>query len=160
ESQIRRRPHTPVHDPARVRVPAYHPDTPEVRQDWAQYYDQVSEADADAGERLKELEESGLVDETIDFYYADHGSRMPRSKRWASNVGLQVSLIVYIPETFKGLRPPECRAGGKSDRLVSFVGFAPTLLSLAGIEPPGWMQGHAFLGAYQRPPQPFLYGFR
>src|SRR5262249_17419083 len=118
------------------------------------------EADADAGERLKELEESGLVDETIVFYYADHGSGMPRSKRWPYNSGLQVPLIVYIPETFKGLRPPEYRAGGKSDRLVSFVDFAPTLLSLAGIEPPGWMQGHAFLGAYQRPPQPFLYGFR
>src|SRR5262249_40513221 len=67
ESQIRRRPHTPVHDPARVRVPAYHPDTPEVRQDWAQYYDQVSEADADAGERLKELDERGLVDAPIVF---------------------------------------------------------------------------------------------
>src|SRR5262249_27986360 len=83
-----------------------------------------------------------------------------RSKRWPYNSGLQVPLIVYIPETFKGLRPPEYRAGGKSDRLVSFVDFAPTLLSLAGIEPPGWMQGHAFLGVYQRPPQPFMYGFR
>lgn len=160
ESQIRTRPHKAVHDPATVRVPAYHPDTPEVRQDWAQYYDQVSQADADAGQRLKELQESGLADETIVFYYADHGSGMPRNKRWPYNSGLQVPLVVYIPEAYKSLRPPEYRAGGRSDRLVSFVDFAPTALSLAGVKPPGWMQGHAFLGAYQAAPQPFVYGFR
>ena len=83
ESQIRTRPHTQVHDPAKVRVPAYHPDTPEVRQDWAQYYDGVSEADADAGARLKELADAGLAEETIVFYYADHGSGMPRQQALA-----------------------------------------------------------------------------
>lgn len=160
ESQIRTRPHTPIHDPAKVRVPAYHPDTPEVRQDWAQYYDQVSAADADAGERLKELDAAGLAEETIVFYYGDHGSGMPRSKRWPFNSGLHVPLVVYIPEKFKALRPPEYQAGGKSDRLVSFVDLAPTVLSLAGIEPPAWMQGHAFLGQYQAPAQPYVYGFR
>jgi hypothetical protein len=56
ESQIRTRPHRQIADPARMRLPAYHPDMPEVRQDWAQYYDKVSEADADAGRRLKEIE--------------------------------------------------------------------------------------------------------
>ncbi|WP_074315389.1 sulfatase-like hydrolase/transferase [Singulisphaera sp. GP187] len=160
ESQIRTRPHTPIHDPAKVRVPAYHPDTPEVRRDWAQYYDQVSAADADAGARLKELDDAGLAEETIVFYYGDHGSGMPRSKRWPFNSGLHVPLVVYIPEKFKALRPPEYQAGGKSDRLVSFVDLAPTVLSLAGIEPPSWMQGHAFLGQYQAPAQPFVYGFR
>lgn len=160
ESQIRNRPHTLIHDPAKVRIPAYHPDTPEVRQDWAQYYDQVSAADADAGERLKELDAAGLAEETIVFYYGDHGSGMPRSKRWPFNSGLHVPLVVYIPEKFKSLRPPDYQAGGKSDRLVSFVDLAPTVLSLAGIEPPAWMQGHAFLGRYQAPAQPFVYGFR
>ncbi|HVW36091.1 MAG TPA: sulfatase-like hydrolase/transferase, partial [Pirellulales bacterium] len=160
ESKIRVRPHKQIHDPAKVRVPAYHPDTPEARQDWAQYYDGVSEADADAGRRLKELDEAGLANETIVFYYADHGSGMPRNKRWPYNCGLQVPLVVYIPDKFKHLRPPEYEAGGESQRLVSFVDFAPTLLSLAGIEPPEWMQGHAFLGKYIAPPQPYLYGFR
>mgnify|MGYP003838084675 CR=1 FL=1 len=61
ESQIRTRPHQAIIDPAKVRVPAYHPDTPEVRQDWAQYYDKVSEADADAGARLRELEAAGKI---------------------------------------------------------------------------------------------------
>lgn len=160
ESKVRARPHKPIHDPAKVRVPAYHPDTPEVRQDWAQYYDVVSQADADTGARLKELQDAGLADDTIVFYYADHGPGMPRSKRWPYNSGLRVPLVVHFPEKFKQLAPPEYKAGGKSERLVSFVDFAPTLLSLAGVKPPEWMQGHAFLGAYQAKPQPFVYGFR
>ncbi len=160
ESQIRKRPHKQIHDPAKVRVPAYHPDTPEVRQDWAQYYDQVTEADADAGRLLAELEKDGLTEDTIIFYYADHGSGMPRNKRWPYNSGLHVPLVVYIPEKFKELRPPEYKAGGKSDRLVSFVDLAPTMLSLIGVKPPEWMQGHAFLGKFITEPQPFLHGFR
>lgn len=160
ESKIRVRPHKQVHDPAKVRVPAYHPDTPEVRQDWAQYYDVVSEADADAGIRLKELDDAGLTEETIVFYFGDHGSGMPRSKRWPCNSGLHVPLVVYIPGKFKHLASPEYKPGGRSERLVSFVDFAPTLLSLAGVKPPEWMQGHAFLGEFQTKPQPFVYGFR
>lgn len=160
ESQIRRRPHEPVHDPAKVRVPAYHPDTPEVRRDWAQYYDVVSEADAEAGRRLAELDEAGLANDTIVFYFADHGSGMPRNKRWPYNLGLHVPLVVHVPEKFKHLRPTDYAPGGKSDRLVSFVDFAPTVLSLAYIEPPAWLQGFAFLGRYASPPQSYVYGFR
>ncbi len=160
ESQIRKRPHQPVHDPAKVRVPAYHPDTPEVRQDWAQYYDQVTEADADAGRLLEQLAKDGLAEDTIVFYWADHGSGMPGNKRWPLNRGLQVPLVVYFPEKWKHLAPPDYKVGGQSDRLVSFVDFAPTVLSLAGIEPPSWMQGHAFAGKFITPPQPFVYGFR
>ena len=160
ESQIRKVPHTLVHDPAKARVPAYHPDTPEVRHDWAQYYDGVTAADADAGARLKELEDAGLAEDTIVFYYADHGSGMPGSKRWPINRGLHVPLVIYIPEKFADLRPPEYKAGGVSERLVSFVDFAPTLCSLAGVPPPEWLQGHAFLGSFAAPPQPFMFGFR
>jgi uncharacterized sulfatase len=160
ESKVRARPRTQIHPPEKVRVPAYHPDTPEVRQDWAQYYDCVTEADADAGKRLRELDEAGLADDTIVFYFADHGPGMPRSKRWPRESGLHVPLVVYIPEKFKSLCGPDYQAGGSSDCLVSFVDFAPTVLSLAGIEPPKWMQGYAFLGKYQQSPQPLVYGFR
>jgi len=160
ESKIRVRPHKQVHDPARVRIPAYHPDTPEVRQDWAQYYDAVTEADADAGVRLKELEAAGLAEETIIFFFADHGSGMPRNKRSPCNSGLHVPLVIHIPEKFKDLRPADYVPGGATDRLVSFVDFAPTLLSLAGVKPPDWMQGHPFLGEFSTDPQPFVYGFR
>jgi uncharacterized sulfatase len=150
----------PVHDPAKVRVPAYHPDTPEVRRDWALYYDSVTAADADAGAVLAQLAADGLADDTIIFYWADHGSGMPRSKRWPSNSGLHVPLLVHIPEKFKDLRPADYLAGGTTDRPVSFVDFAPTMCSLAGIKPPEWLQGYAFLGKFIAPAQPYVYGFR
>lgn len=160
ESKLRTRPHQAVHDPAGVRVPAYHPDTPEVRQDWAQYYDRLTEMDTLAGKNLDELESAGLADDTIVLYYGDHGSGMPRSKRWTYNSGLHVPLIVYIPEKYKHLRPADYQAGGTSDRLVGFIDLAPTLLSLAGIQPPAHLQGHAFLGRYATDPQPYQFGFR
>lgn len=160
ESQLRKRPHQQVHDPKGVRVPAYHPDTPEVRQDWAQYYDKVTEADASAGERLKEIEAAGLAEDTIIFYYADHGSGMPRNKRWPCNSGLHVPMVVYFPPKWQHLAPKEYGAGVQSDRLVSFVDLAPTLLSIIGVKPPEWMQGHAFAGKHQAEPQPYVYGFR
>ncbi len=160
ESQIRRRPHTLVHDPAKARLPVYHPDTPEVRHDWAQYYDNITTMDTQAGQRLRELEEAGLADDTIVFFYGDHGSGMPRSKRCAYDSGLRVPLIVYIPEKYRHLASKDYSAGGKSPRLVAFVDLAPTLLSLIGVEPPEYMQGHAFLGNHEAPPQSYLYGFR
>lgn len=160
ESQLRKRPHTAVHDPTGVRVPAYHPDTPEVRRDWAQYYDTVSEADVDAGQRLAEIEQAGLTDNTIVFYFADHGSGMPRNKRSGCDSGLHVPLVIYVPQQFRGLLTPDARPGEKCDRLVSFVDFAPTVLSLAGVEPPDWMQGRAFLGTFAAPPNAFVFGFR
>ena len=160
ESQTVRGDATPIHDPAKVRVPAYHPDTPEVRRDWALFYDSVTAADADAGVVLAQLAADGLADDTIIFYWADHGSGMPRSKRWPSDSGLHVPLIVHIPEKFKDLRPADYVAGGTTDRPVSFADFAPTLCSLAGIKPPEWMQGYAFLGKFIAPAQPYVYGFR
>ena len=85
---------------------------------------------------------------------------MPRSKRWTYDSGLHVPLILYIPEKFRHLRPADYTLGGKTDRLVGFVDFAATVLSLAGIKPPDYFQGHAFAGKYEAPPQPYLYGFR
>ncbi len=160
ESRIRKRPHTAIHDPKKVRVPDYHPDTPEVRQDWAQYYDKITEMDRQAGKRLKELADAGLADETIVFYFGDHGSGMPRSKRYPGNSGLAVPLIVFIPEKFKHLRSADYKSGGKTDRLVSFVDFGPTVLSLAGVQPPKYQQGSAFLGKFEAAPKKMLFGFR
>lgn len=160
ESQIRKRPHDPVHDPKQVRIPAYHPDTPESRRDWAQYYDKITEMDRMVGANLKEIEEAGLADDTIIFYYGDHGSGMPRSKRWPFNSGLHVPMIVHIPEKWKHLATEDYVAGGVSERLVSFVDLAPTLISLAGQQPPCSMHGKAFLGKHAVAPREYLYGFR
>lgn len=160
ESQIRTRPHDWIHDPAKARVPAYHPDTPEVRKDWAQYYDNISTMDGMAAKVLAQLSEDGLADDTVVMFYGDHGSGMPRSKRWPYNSGLRVPMIVHFPKRFAHLAPKEYRAGGTSNRLVSFVDLAPSVLSLAGRKAPSHMQGHAFLGAHTAPEQPFVYGFR
>ncbi|HBJ36707.1 MAG TPA: sulfatase [Planctomycetaceae bacterium] len=160
ESSIRNFKGNPTHNPAEVTVPSFHPDHPTVRRDWAIYYDTVTKVDAVAGKLLDELQAAGLSESTIVFYWGDHGSGMPRHKRWPSDSGLRVPLVVYIPEAFAHLRPDDYQVGGETDRPVSFVDLAPTMLSLAGIEPPQWMQGHAFLGPYATPKQPYLYGFR
>ena len=162
ESQIRNKidPANRIHDPSKVRIPAYHPDTPEVRNDWAQYYDRITMMDKLVGKNLREIDEAGLTDDTIVFYYGDHGSGMPRSKRWPYFSGLNVPLIVHVPEKFKHLAPPEYETGGTSDRLVGFIDLAPTLLSIAGEKAPAHMQGHAFMGQNTAPAQKFSFGFR
>jgi uncharacterized sulfatase len=149
-----------IHDPAKAPLPAYHPDVPEVRGDWAQYYDRVTMMDKEVGAKLRELEAAGFSDDTIVFFFGDHGSGMPRSKRSACNSGLNVPFIVYFPPQWRQLAPAGYEEGGTSDRLVSFVDLAPTMLSLAGIEPPEWMQGDAFCGKYAAAEPRFSYGFR
>ncbi|MGY8731383.1 MAG: sulfatase family protein [Pirellulales bacterium] len=160
ESKIRVRPHTAITDAAKVRVPAYHPDNKETRQDWAQYYDIVTQADAIAGKHLAQLDAAGLTDSTIVFYFGDHGSGMSRGKRWTYNSGLSVPVVVYFPEKWKHLAPKEYATGGKSDRLVNFVDLAPTVLSIAGVKPPAHMQGHAFAGNHQQAAPKYMFGFR
>jgi len=160
EGQIHSNPRPLKLDPAKVRVPAFHPDTPEVRHEWAQYYTNVSAADAVAGQHLKELADAGLAEDTIVFYYADHGPGLPRGKRWPGNFGLQMPLVVYFPPKWRQLAPKEYAVGGKSDRLVCFADLAPTVLSLAGVQPPEWMQGHAFAGRFQVAGPEYIHGFR
>jgi uncharacterized sulfatase len=160
ESQIRKRPHSQVHDPEKVRIPAYHPDHPEVRKDWAQYYDKISEMDKMVGDKLKTLKDQGLTQDTIVFYFGDHGSGMPRSKRWPFFSGLNVPLIVHVPEKWKHLASSDYKVSGSIDRRVGFVDLAPTLLSIAGKKPPAHMQGYAFMGIHETSPQEFGYGFR
>ena len=155
ESQIRKRPHEFKHDPAKVRVPKFHPDAREVREDWAQYYDKMTEMDALAGANLRELEEAGLAEDTIVFYFGDHGPGMPRCKRWPYNSGLHVPLIICAPKKFRHLIP-DYNAGGKSDRLISFVDFAPIVLTIASIKQPEWMQGVPLDG----PAPNYLHGLR
>ncbi len=162
ESQIRNKidDKDRIHDPAKVRIPAYHPDTPEVRKDWAQYYDRITMMDKQCGEALEELENAGLAEDTIIVYWGDHGSGMPRNKRWPYNSGLNVPMIVHFPEKWAHLAPADYETGGTSDRMVGFIDLAPTMLSIAGIEPKDWMQGHAFAGKHQTEAPEFSFGFR
>ncbi len=147
------------HRPEEVTLPPYHPDTPEMRHDWAQYYDKVEDMDAQVGEILKQLEEAGLSENTVVFYYGDHGGVLGRSKRYLFETGTHVPMIIRIPEKYKKMYPAS-RPGSKVERLVSFVDLAPTLLSLIGMDAPDYMQGNAFLGDYQKEEPEYIYMFR
>jgi arylsulfatase A-like enzyme len=133
------------HDPEKVPLPPYHPRTPEMKHDWAQYYDRIQQMDEKVGEILAALDAAGLRETTIVFYYSDHGGVLGRSKRFMYESGLHVPLIIRFPSKFRHLSPGD--PGTAIDRIVSFVDFAPTVLSLAGVEPPPYLQGKPFLGS-------------
>lgn len=160
ESQV----HNPIanedlkHDPEKVPIPPYHPRTPEVQHDWAQYYDRIQQMDEQVGALLRQLDEAGLRENTIVFYYSDHGGVLGRSKRFMYESGLHIPLIIRFPEKYRHLAPGD--PGSTTDRIVTFVDFAPTILSLAGIAPPEYMQGTAFLGAKQGKPREYAFAFR
>ncbi|MEZ5391704.1 MAG: sulfatase [Bryobacterales bacterium] len=122
------------HDPAKAIVPSYYPDTPETREILRRYADNVTFADRKVGAILDALSKDGLDDDTIVFFYSDHGTGLPRSKSFQFDSSTRVPLLIRFPEKFEELAP--AGPGGRVERLVSFVDFAPTVLGLAGVEPP------------------------
>jgi len=147
------------HNPKEVSLPPYHPDTPELRHDWAQYYDKIEELDIRVGELLQELENAGLADNTLVFYYGDHGGILARSKYYLYETGTRVPFIIRIPYKYKHLYPSK-KPGSKVGRLISFVDLAPTLLSIVGIAVPDYLQGNAFLGEQKTKDPEYVFMFR
>jgi uncharacterized sulfatase len=148
------------HDPAKVTLPPIYPDTPEARRDWANYLDCITTMDAMAGDLLRQLGEDGLADDTIVWFFSDHGVGLPRAKRWLYDSSLHVPLIIHFPPKFQR-RAIGNKPGETDERLVSFVDFAPTVLSLAGVIIPDHMQGQAFLGGQAAPsPRLYVHGIR
>jgi N-sulfoglucosamine sulfohydrolase len=148
-----RRPQT---DPSQVQVPPYYPDTPKVREGLAQWYDNIATMDTEVGAILKRLEEDGLADNTIVFFWSDHGDGLPRAKRSLYDSGLRSILMIRWP---KGLNPPFA-AGTVNDQLVSFLDLAPTVLALAGVPVPLHMQGRVLLGPQAQPAPRYVFGAR
>jgi len=146
------------HDPAKVKLPPYHPDTKEIREDWALFYDNIENMDKQVGRLLSELEDAGLAENTIVFYYSDHGGVIARSKRFMYDAGLRVPLIIRVPEKYAGLSAN--KPGSKIDRLVSFADFAPTILTLAGLKVPDYMEGNSFLGKSLTAERQYAYAVR
>lgn len=140
------------HDPAKAKLPPYYPDTPLVRRDWANYADNVTAMDYQAAAILKQLEEDGLADNTIVFFWGDHGRGLTRAKRWVYDSGIKVPLIVRWPGKLK--------PGTTDDRLVSLIDLGPTVLSLTGVKIPPHMQGQAFLGEQQKAPREYVFAHR
>tara|TARA_R110002033_G_C3897451_1_gene240027 strand:+ start:5832 stop:7550 length:1719 start_codon:yes stop_codon:yes gene_type:complete len=122
-------------------VPPYLPNNEIVRRDMWKMYNNIAEMDRQVGIVLKQLEDDGLLENTIIFFYGDHGGPLPRQKRLIYDSGLNTPMIIRFPN--------KKRAGENDGQLLSFVDFAPTLLSLVGKEPLDYMQGQSFLGPHQ-----------
>ncbi|HUP41485.1 MAG TPA: sulfatase-like hydrolase/transferase [Vicinamibacterales bacterium] len=137
-----------VTNPARVVVPPYYPDTPLVREELARMYDNIADMDGQVGEILKQLEADGLADNTIVFYWSDHGDGVPRSKRSLYDSGLHVPLMIRAPSMAPAI------ANSVNDRLVSMIDLAPTVLALAGVEVPAHMAGRVLIGPEAGPQVP------
>ena len=138
--------------------PPYYPDTPRAREDWRRNYELITAMDIWAGELIAQLKEDGLYDNTIIFFWSDHGVGLPRAKRWLYDSGTRVPLIVRIPESM--------RIGGQgsegmiSQQLISSIDLGPTVLNLAGIGVPDHVQGRPFLGHHTPAPRDYVFGAR
>jgi len=148
-----------AHDPNKTLIRKFHPDIPTVRKNYAKYYDAIKKMDKEIGDKLKQLEDAGLADNTIVIYVSDHGGVLPRSKRFLFTNSLHCPLIIRIPEKYKHLWP-ESKPGDKVDRLVSFVDMPKTWLSIAGAQIPDYMQGSAFLGEKKEAEPQYNFAFR
>jgi arylsulfatase A-like enzyme len=153
-------PKSPTRDPARVTLPPHYPDTAEIRQDWVTYMDVIAAMDRQIGSWLDELDDENVRENTIVFYYSDHGGILPRSKRYINDTGTHVPMIVRFPKKWQHLAP--AGPGTVSGRPVSFIDLPPTVFSLAGVEIPKQFQGRPFAGqaAKENEPYVFLFGQR
>ena len=132
-----------VTDLAKITVPPYYPDTPVVREELARMYDNIADLDGQVAEILKQLEDDGLAENTIVFYWSDHGDGVPRAKRSLYDSGLRVPLMIRWPKALA----PTTTPGSVNDELVSLLDLAPTVLAIAGVEIPTHLQGRPLLGA-------------
>ncbi len=142
-------------DPKKLILPEHLPDIPEVRSDYAFHLEGVTDIDKQVGLFIKDLKKRGLWENTIIFFYSDHGGCSPRGKGYLYESGVRVPMIVYVPEKYR--KELGIKAGTTSNRLVSFVDLAPTVLSLAEAKIPSHYQGHAFLGKQKTPDNKMQY---
>ncbi len=127
--------------PDSVPVPSYFPDNEIIRHDLAVNYSNLKRMDDQIGKIIQQLKDDGLYENSIIFFYGDHGGPFPRYKRSLYETGLKVPMVVKFPENK--------RESSTDDRFLNFIDLAPSILSLAGIEPPKVMQGKALMGKYK-----------
>ncbi len=146
-------------DPTKLTtLPPYYPDTPITREDWKRNYELITAMDAWAGELLAQLDADGLTDNTIIFFWSDHGVGLPRAKRWLYDSGTRVPLIVHIPKRWQ--QNGQGTPGSITPELISSIDLAPTVLQLVGLDVPKHMQGQPFLGEQRAPARRYVYGAR
>lgn len=143
---------------ALTTFPPYYPESSEAREDWKRNYELITAMDAWAGDLIQQLKDDELYENTIIFFWSDHGVGLPRAKRWLYDSGTHIPLIVRVPERYRqaGQGAPH----SLSNRLVSSIDLGPTVLNLAGVEVPGHVQGKAFLGSDLPTARDYVYGAR
>jgi len=144
-------------DPAVVELPPYYPDHPVVRKDFALYLETAQHLDVKVGKVLDRLEQEGLADNTIVFFFGDHGRPLPRGKQFLYEGGLLIPMMARIPEKY---RPEDFEPGTENDNLISHIDITATSLALAGLERPSNMEGQVFIGPDSAPPRKFLFSAR
>ncbi|MGC6430537.1 MAG: sulfatase [Jejuia sp.] len=134
-----------------VTLPSCYPEHPLIKADWALYLESVQRCDDIVGWVMKRLEEEGLADNTIVFFFGDHGRPHLRDKQFLYEGGLQIPLIVRWPN--------QVDANKVDKRLVSLVDVAATTMHISGLETPYKLHGKVFIGDDQEK-RDYVYGFR
>lgn len=124
-------------DTAKIEVPPYLPDTPDVRKDIADYYAEVQHFDKEVAAYMSLLKEMGQMENTVVIVCSDNGWQMPRGLGNLYDFGMRIPLVVSMPERFKGSRVV--------DDFISLNDLAPTLLELAGLEIPNYMNAKSLV---------------
>lgn len=125
------------HDPAKLKLPVFYPDTPLVRDDFARYYDEIARFDSDFGQILGELQKRGLAENTLVVFMGDNGASQFRGKGTLYEFGVHVPLLARWPGKIK--------PGSSTPELISGEDLAPTFLAAAGVEVPKEVTGKSFL---------------
>jgi len=126
----------PAHDPAKVAVPPYLPEHPDIRKELAKYYDEIARIDRHVGEVRDELARLGEFDRSVFVFMSDNGMPFPRAKTTLYDSGIRTPFVVRAP----GLVP----AGTVQKGLASAIDLAPAILELAGLRQDS-MQGRSLL---------------
>ena len=130
-----------------IILPDFYKDTPELRKELARTYNALTMTDHEIDTLMDRLRRDALVESTILFIYSDHGGGALRTKGIGSALGHQVPMAVIFPEKYEYLNPFKNQSS--TDQPVTFEDLGPTVLSLAGLDAPGYMKGRPFLGKKQ-----------
>ena len=146
-------------DPAALTTyPPYYPETPAARENWKRNYELITAMDTWAGGLIQQLKDDGLYENTIIFFWSDHGIGLPRAKRWLYESGTHIPLAVRVPQAYR--TADQVIPGTVDSQLISSIDFAPTVLNLAGVNLPDQFQGRPFLGPNLPPTRRYIYGAR
>ena len=127
-------------DPNDLSVPPFFPNDSLTRHALAVNYSNLVEMDKQMGEIIDKLKDQGLYENTYIFFYSDHGGPFPRHKRAIYDTGSKVPLVIKFPKRIKVKEK-------RNYDFLNFIDFAPTILSIVGLEIPKVYQGIAFLGS-------------